>query len=67
MPTLSAAVDHRESEQRESERNEKPNLVRRYGSIGIPAVAAAARYGAGGRNPAYAPARQPKTQIEAVD
>lgn len=31
-------------------------LDRRYGAIGIPAVAAAARYQGGATNPAYAPA-----------
>jgi hypothetical protein len=31
-------------------------LDRRYGQIGISAVAAAARYQGGGKNPAYAPA-----------
>ena len=66
MPTLFAAVDHHVP-QRESERDERPNLVRCYGSIGIPAVAAAARYGFGARNPAYVPTRQSSAQIEAVD
>jgi hypothetical protein len=31
-------------------------LDRSYGQIGIPAVAAAARYQGSGKNPAYAPA-----------
>lgn len=34
-------------------------LDRRYGEIGISAVAAAARYQGGGRNPAYAPVPNP--------
>lgn len=36
-------------------RPEKTNLSRRYGSIGIDAVAAAMRYAGTGKNPAYAP------------
>jgi hypothetical protein len=39
--------------QRES--SEQPALHRRYGQIGISAVAAAARYQGGAKNPAYAP------------
>lgn len=35
--------------------NEQPALDRRYGQIGISAVAAAARYQGGCKNPAYAP------------
>lgn len=36
--------------------SEPTNLSHRYGSIGIEAVAAAARYAGAGKNPAYAPA-----------
>jgi hypothetical protein len=35
---------------------EHPELDRRYGAIGISAVAAAVRYQSDGKNPAYAPA-----------
>jgi hypothetical protein len=35
---------------------ELPELDRRYGAIGISAVAAAVRYQSDGKNPAYAPA-----------
>jgi len=35
---------------------ESTALQRRYGQIGIPAVAAAARYQGAAKNPAYAPA-----------
>jgi hypothetical protein len=35
---------------------EHPDLDRRYGAIGISAVAAAVRYQSDGKNPAYAPA-----------
>jgi hypothetical protein len=41
---------------RDGDKREKLELERRYGSIGIPAVAAAARYSGEARNPAYAPA-----------
>jgi hypothetical protein len=34
---------------------EKPTLDRRYGEIGISAVAAAVRYQGSAKNPAYAP------------
>jgi hypothetical protein len=40
-------------------------LARRYGQIGISAVAAAARYQGGARNPAYAPA--PIRWVEPAD
>jgi hypothetical protein len=40
-------------------------LARRYGQIGISAVAAAARYQGGARNPAYAPA--PIKWVKPVD
>ena len=46
---------------------ERTNLARRYRSIGIPAVAAAARYHIAARNPAYAPAQQPVLQGDAED
>ena len=36
-------------------REERPDLGRRYGAIGISAVAAALRYQSDGKNPAYAP------------
>ena len=35
---------------------ERADLDRRYGEIGISAVAAALHYGCDGKNPAYAPA-----------
>ena len=35
---------------------EHPDLDRRYGAIGISAVAAAVRYQSDGKNPEYAPA-----------
>jgi hypothetical protein len=35
---------------------EHPDLDRRYGAIGISAVAAAVRYQSDSKNPAYAPA-----------
>jgi hypothetical protein len=37
--------------------SDRPDLSRRYAGIGIPAVAAAARYQNGARNPAKTPAR----------
>jgi hypothetical protein len=40
-------------------------LDRCYGEIGIPAVAAAARYQGGAKNPAYAPARPDGTTAPA--
>lgn len=59
MPSVSVPADPKAPPERESEPSERPNLARRYGSIGIPAVAAAARYHIAARNPAYAPVRQP--------
>lgn len=41
-------------------RGEHTNLSYRYGSIGIQAVAAAVRYAGARKNPAYAPAAQPR-------
>jgi hypothetical protein len=37
------------------EEREQASLDRRYGEIGIPAVAAALRYQSDAKNPAYAP------------
>jgi hypothetical protein len=44
---------------------ESAALARRYGQIGISAVAAAARYQGEARNPAYAPA--PSKWVEPAD
>jgi len=41
-------------------RGEHTNLSYRYGTIGIEAVAAAVRYAGARKNPAYAPAAQPR-------
>ena len=41
-------------------------LDRRYGQIGISAVAAAARYQGGAKNPAYAPAAAARYADDAV-
>ncbi len=41
-------------QKRDSERSESADLDSRYRSIGIPAVAAAARYPSGGRKPGHA-------------
>jgi hypothetical protein len=38
---------------------ERPDLGRRYGKIGISAVAAAVRYQSDAKNPAYAPVEMP--------
>ena len=38
-----------------TEQREQASLDRRYGEIGIPAVAAALRYQSDAKNPAYAP------------
>jgi hypothetical protein len=47
--------------------SERLDLDRRYGEIGISAVAAALRYGSDGKNPAYAPvAPQPSDEREEV-
>jgi hypothetical protein len=46
---------------------ERLDLDRRYGEIGISAVAAAVRYGSNAKNPAYAPvAWQPRDEREEV-
>jgi hypothetical protein len=46
---------------------ERLDLDRRYGEIGISALAAALRYGSDGKNPAYAPvASQPRDEREDV-
>jgi hypothetical protein len=50
-PTMTSAADRRTSAPRE-----QMTLDRRYGAIGISAVAAALRYGGAGKNPAYAQA-----------
>jgi hypothetical protein len=60
MPTTTGALPENEKRQpaaegRQELRGETPNLTVRYGKIGIPAVAAALRYCAAGKNPAYAP------------
>jgi hypothetical protein len=46
--------------------HEQHNLDRRYGKIGIPAVAAAVRYQSEAKNPAYAPA-EPRAQARHED
>jgi hypothetical protein len=45
---------------------ERPDLDRRYGEIGISAVAAALQYRGDAKNPAYAPAPRSKTEREEV-
>jgi hypothetical protein len=67
MPSMPATTDHRAAARNEFESAERPNLARRYGTIGIPAVAAAARYHTAGRNPAYAPVPQPVLRNTAKD
>jgi len=52
---LAAKTDQRTDEERKA-RIDSIALDRRYGQIGISAVAAAARYQGGAKNPAYAPA-----------
>jgi hypothetical protein len=42
---------------------ERPDLGRRYGRIGISAVAAALRYQSDGKNPAYAPVEMPVREL----
>jgi hypothetical protein len=42
---------------------ERPDLGRRYGQIGISAVAAALRYQSDGKNPAYAPVDLPVREL----
>ena len=46
--------------------HEQHNLARRYGKIGLPAVAAAVRYQSESKNPAYAPA-EPRAQARHED
>lgn len=53
MSYATAKAAKKTDNQRES--SEQPALHRRYGQIGISAVAAAARYQGGAKNPAYAP------------
>lgn len=44
----------------------RPELDRRYGEIGISAVAAALQFRGDAKNPAYAPAQQPTKDREDV-
>ncbi len=67
MPSATTSVDARSQARPEPAPHEGPNLAGRYGSIGIPAVAAAARYHVAARNPAYAPSPQPDLVADAVD
>jgi hypothetical protein len=53
MSYATAKATEKTDNQHES--SERPALHRRYGQIGISAVAAAARYQGGAKNPAYAP------------
>jgi hypothetical protein len=46
---------------------EHPELDRRYGAIGISAVAAAVRYQSDCKNPAYAPAEDSQSYSESED
>jgi hypothetical protein len=48
-------------------RGEHTNLSYRYGSIGIEAVAAAVRYAGARKNPAYAPAAQPRVDQRFIE
>jgi hypothetical protein len=55
MPKTAGAQPGQEERQATDLRRESSNLTGRYGQIGIPAVAAALRYTAVAKNPAYAP------------
>lgn len=46
------------------QRRERSELDPRFGKIGLSAVAAAMRYKSDTKNPAYAPAAEPKVQAE---
>ena len=46
---------------------ERQDLHRRYGEIGISAVAAALHYGCDAKNPAYAPTTVPAHDVQAQD
>ena len=50
-----AEPDQGLSQPQSERRRESHSLDRRYGAIGIPAVAAALRYAGATKNPAYAP------------
>jgi hypothetical protein len=52
----STAAKAQKSQKSHTVHGEQPALVRRYGQIGISAVAAAVRYQGAAKNPAYAPA-----------
>jgi len=57
MPNTAAGMANKISQKEFKTRSlESAALDRRYGKIGISAVAAAARYQGGAKNPAYAPA-----------
>jgi hypothetical protein len=66
MKSQSAAAPKAEREGAPTTQPKSENLDRRYGKIGIPAVAAALRYQSDAKNPAYAPAvpREDKRFLE---
>jgi hypothetical protein len=55
-------VTMRANNKNENVREERPDLGRRYGAIGISAVAAALRYPCDAKNPRYAPVEMPVTE-----